>query len=244
MPPGSPRVRRMPSPEHWPVDKIERNLTRAPRGRRCVLLTTGALNPVHLGHVSMFDRARYALESEHGFDVVGGFLSPSHDAYLSGKYGDSAFFPASQRLAMCAAATKDHPWLAVTSWESSVSGQWPDFPVVTATLEHVLAERFPDEDIIVIYLCGQDHFGYAVTSRLPGVAVVSRAGRSEQTDPAGNIYAVRADNPFSQLSATKVREALANEDMQMLKACVHPEVLALLHESPAPGSGRPGVARG
>jgi len=234
----------MSSPEHWPVDKIERNLTRAPQGRRCVLLTTGALNPVHLGHVAMFDRARDALESEHGFDVVGGFLSPSHDTYLSGKHRDSAFFPASQRLAMCAKATADHPLLAVASWESSVSGSWPDFPVVTATLEDVLAERFPDEDIVVIYLCGQDHFSHAEASRLPAIAVVSRAGKSERTDAARNIYAVRTDGPFSQLSATKVREALANEDMQTLKDCVHPEVLELLHESHAPGSGRPGVARG
>jgi nicotinic acid mononucleotide adenylyltransferase len=193
-----------------------------------VLLTTGALNPVHLGHVAMFDRARDALESEHGFDVVGGFLSPSHDAYLSGKHRDSAFFPASQRLAMCTAATTDHPLLAVASWESSVSGSWPDFPVVTTTLEDVLAERFPDEDIVVIYLCGQDHFSHAEASRLPAIAVVSRAGKSERTDAARNIYAVRTDGPLSQLSATKVREALANEDMQTLKDCVHPDVLALL----------------
>jgi nicotinic acid mononucleotide adenylyltransferase len=195
-----------------------------------VLLTTGALNPVHLGHVAMFDRAKNCLESEHGFGVVGGFLSPSHDAYLSGKYGDSAFFAASQRLAMCAAATKDHPWLAVTSWESSVFGRWPDFPEVTARLEEVLADRFPDEEIQVMYLCGQDHFGYAVTSRLPGVAVVSRAGKSERTDPARNIYAVRADaeDPVSQLSATRVRDALSKKDIQALKAWVHPDVAALL----------------
>jgi len=233
----------MYSPEHWPLDKIERNLARPSRGRRCVLLTTGALNPVHRGHIAMFDRARDALESEHGFDVVGGFLSPSHDAYLSGKHRDSGFFLADLRLAMCAAATVDHPLLAVASWESSVSGAWPDFPVVTATLEHVLAERFPGEDIVVIYLCGQDHFCHAGASRLPAIAVVSRAGKTEQTDAARNVYAVRADDSFSQLSATQVREALANEDMQTLKECVHPDVLALLNESHALGSGRPGVAR-
>jgi len=234
----------MSSTEHWPVDKIEWSLARAPRGRRCVLLTTGALNPVHFGHVAMFDRARDCLESEHGFDVVGGFLSPSHDAYLSGKHRDSAFFPADLRLAMCVAATKDHPLLAVTSWESSASGRWPDFPEVTAQLEHVLAERFPNEDIGVIYLCGQDHFCHAGASRLPAIVVVSRAGKAEQTDAARDIYAVPADGLFSQLSATQVREALANEDIQALKAWVHPDVAALLREPHAPGSGRPGVARG
>ena len=232
--------RRMSSTEHWPVDKIAGNLARAPRGRRCVLLTTGALNPIHRGHVAMFDRARDALESEYGLDVVGGFLSPSHDTYLSGKYlsvkhlsgkhRDETFFPAAQRLALCAAATEDHPFLAVASWESSVSGQWPDFPEVTATLEHVLHERFPGEGIGVIYLCGQDHFRYAARAGLPGVAVVTRAGRAEPSDAARTIYAVptASDDPCGQMSSTQVREALKNDDLQTLRSCLHPAVLAML----------------
>ena len=221
----------MSSTEPWPVDKIAGNLASAPRERRCVLLSTGALNPVHLGHVAMFDRARDALESEYGFAVVGGFLSPSHDTYLSGKYGDpTKFIPAAKRLLLCAAATQDHPYLAVASWESSVSGHWPDFPEVTATLEGVLQERFPDEGVGVIYLCGQDHFRYAATARLPGVAVVSRAGHSETSDAANNIYAVRAvaDDPFGQMSSTRIRDALANDDQALLQSCLHPDVLALL----------------
>ena len=232
--------RRMSSTEHWPVDKIAGNLARAPRGRRCVLLTTGALNPIHRGHVAMFDRARDVLEAEYGLDVVGGFLSPSHDTYLSGKYlsvkhlsgkhRDETFFPAAQRLALCAAATEDHPFLAVASWESSVSGQWPDFPEVTATLEHVLHERFPGEGIGVIYLCGQDHFRYAARAGLPGVAVVTRAGRAEPSDAARTIYAVptASDDPCGQMSSTQVREALKNDDLQTLRSCLHPAVLAML----------------
>ena len=221
----------MSSTEHWPADKIAGNLARAPRGRRCVLLTTGALNPIHRGHVAMFDRARDVLESEYGLDVVGGFLSPSHDSYLSGKYGDPRkFFPAAQRLALCAAATEDHPFLAVASWESSVSGHWPDFPEVTATLEHVLDERFPGEGIGVIYLCGQDHFRYAARAGLPGVAVITRAGRAEPSDAARTIYAVptASDDPCGQMSSTQVREALKNEDVQTLRSCLHPAVLAML----------------
>ena len=221
----------MSSTEHWPVDKIAGNLARPPRGRRCVLLTTGALNPVHRGHVAMFDRARDVLESEYGIDVVGGFLSPSHDTYLSGKHGDPRkFFPAAQRLALCAAATEDHPFLAVASWESSVSGRWPDFPEVTATLERVLDERFPGEGIGVIYLCGQDHFRYAARARLPGVAVVTRAGRAERSDTARTIFAVptASDDPYGQMSSTQVREALKNDDVQTLRSCLHPAVLAML----------------
>ena len=216
--------------EHWPVDKIAGNLARASRGRRCVLLTTGALNPVHRGHVAMFDRTRDVLESEYNIDVVGGFLSPSQDTYLSGKHGGGTFFPAVQRLALCAAATQDHPFLAVASWESSVSGHWPDFPEVTATLERVLDERFPGEGIGVIYLCGQDHFRYAARAGLPGVAVIARAGRAERSDAARTIYAVptAADDPCGQMSSTRVREALQNDDLQTLRSCLQPAVLEML----------------
>jgi nicotinic acid mononucleotide adenylyltransferase len=221
----------MSSTECWPVDKIASSLGHAPRGRRCVLLTTGALNPVHLGHVAMFDRARDTLESEYGLAVVGGFLSPSHDAYLSGKYGDPRkFFIAAKRLAMCAAATQAHPILAVASWESSASGHWPDFPEVTAELERVLAKRFPDENLDVIYLCGQDHFRHAARAGLAGVAVMSRAGRSEKTDAARNIFAVPtgSDDPFSYISSTRIREALARNDIPTLQSWLHPDVLAML----------------
>jgi hypothetical protein len=154
-----------------------------------VLLTTGALNPVHRGHVAMFDKARASLESNFDLEVVGGFLSPSHDLYLRGKYRDrSSFYAAAQRLELCLAATKEHPLLAVSSWESSVPNRWPDFPEVTAALVRALTDRFPGEDLLVLYLCGQDHLKYAAGADLPGVCVVSRAGRAAILDPGRNHF--------------------------------------------------------
>lgn len=215
----------------WPFEKIEKNLASPARAPRCVLLTTGALNPVHRGHVAMFDKTRGSLEAEFGLEVVGGFLSPSHDQYLLGKYHDrSKFFPAAKRLAMCAAATSDHPFLAVGAWESSVPGRWPDFPEVTRALVEALNERFPGAALRVLYVCGEDHFRIARGCNLPGICVVSRAGRSGASDPGRNIFAVSSaeDDPFRQMSATRVREALANNDLATLRADLHPDVLALL----------------
>ncbi len=51
---------------------------------RIVLLSTGALNPVHLGHVSAMERAREYLNYA-GYNVVGGFMSPTHDDYVGPK---------------------------------------------------------------------------------------------------------------------------------------------------------------
>ena len=49
-----------------------------------VLLMTGALNPVHNGHLASLEFARQACEAQ-GVVVLGGFLSPSHDSYVGPK---------------------------------------------------------------------------------------------------------------------------------------------------------------
>ena len=49
-----------------------------------VLLMTGALNPVHNGHLASLEFARQACEAQ-GVVVLAGFLSPSHDSYVGPK---------------------------------------------------------------------------------------------------------------------------------------------------------------
>ena len=43
-----------------------------------MLLTTGAMNPVHIGHIKMMELAKQTVEAD-GWTVVQGILSPSHD---------------------------------------------------------------------------------------------------------------------------------------------------------------------
>ena len=38
-----------------------------------------------LGHVDMVVRAKASLESEYGFTVLAGWISPSHDTYVKPK---------------------------------------------------------------------------------------------------------------------------------------------------------------
>ena len=86
------------------------------RGRPVVLVATGAFCPIHDGHIAMMHRARAAAEIA-GFDVLGGYLSPGHDAYIRLKCGDAAI-PASVRLAACARAAESTDWLSVDPWEA------------------------------------------------------------------------------------------------------------------------------
>ncbi len=79
---------------------------------RAVLLLTGALNPVHVGHVQCLQHAKAALEKE-GVTVCGGFLSPSHDSYVRPKMkrSSSKCYSPEQRVAMCRLATQGSDWL-------------------------------------------------------------------------------------------------------------------------------------
>jgi hypothetical protein len=74
-----------------PLEKIRRRLASRERGERpaVVLLTTGAFSPVHSGHIQMMESARAELEAR-GYFVAGGYLSPSHDSYVSTKLGEQA----------------------------------------------------------------------------------------------------------------------------------------------------------
>lgn len=212
----------------WPLGRV------APRGgaSEVVLLATGALNPVHLGHVAMLERARAALESD-GLDVVGGFLSPSHDAYVGPKAaaGGEAALPASVRLDLCRLALEGLPWAAAASWESSVRGGWPDYPEVVESLAAALEDRWGSAAPRVVYVCGADHYRNNVRhSGLPGVAVVSRSGAEVPSDPARGIHSVPvgAADPVVHLSSSAVRAAARRGDLAALRAALHPAVLEAL----------------
>jgi hypothetical protein len=67
----------------WDLYKIHQGFV-VPSVHRIVLLTTGAMNPVHLGHLNAMERARQHMTSL-GYHVVGGFMSPTHDDYVRPK---------------------------------------------------------------------------------------------------------------------------------------------------------------
>ena len=67
-----------------PVGKIIENMKNKDIKNPVVLLTTGGFDPIHEGHIYMMNFAKKTLE-KNGYDVVGGFLSPSHESYISTK---------------------------------------------------------------------------------------------------------------------------------------------------------------
>jgi nicotinic acid mononucleotide adenylyltransferase len=209
--------------ELWPQSKLLKRCTEEvpARGQRtAILIMTGALNPVHSGHVQCLQHAREACEAE-GIAVLGGYLSPSHDAYVRPKmdYMRQHCWPAPVRVEACEAAVKPIDWISVGRWEALGPHQhWPDFPDVCRSLSDELkrseklkaaldphsdgrAAQFP----IVYYVCGYDHFikcglGAGMGQGL-GLAVLPRDADSTGgvTSEAATAMAKTLTNPANRI---------------------------------------------
>lgn len=78
---------------------------------RCVLLSHGSFNPVHLHHTEMMTRAKAAAEAA-GFTVVKSILACTSQGYLESKLGGDRI-EQSVRMQALDAAIASHSWLEV-----------------------------------------------------------------------------------------------------------------------------------
>ena len=204
--------------DDWDLSKVSTELAHDGSSNCAVLLTTGALNPAHRGHVDALRRARRCLETQGGYTVIGGFVSPSHDSYVQTKVSGKDHAKAAARLALLEALIADEedltPWVSAAAWESSPKRSgWPDYPVVIDSLRATLdANGF--SDITLFYCCGSDHARYIPggfpRKRKVGVVVTARTGASpKRSIPDKLIYGViEVNTKVEGLSSTKVRKAL------------------------------------
>ena len=225
----------------WPTAKLlarHEALSQAGDTRKpAVLLTTGAMNPVHLGHVDMFSRARRCLEQEHGFSVLAGYLSPSHEGYVRPKCErfEQKYLESDVRLECVRRAVQDSDWLECGAWEAAPArADWPDFPdVVKALQTHLSGPDGCERDLTlggqkctVFYVCGLDHFekcnlrlGLLSNPSLPAASRIEQAAgvvaipRDDappvRTDLKRLVVGVTESNPaLTHLSSTRVRQLL------------------------------------
>ena len=221
---GAAPDRRPSSLSAWPLDAWS-----ASGSTPTVLLMTGALNPIHRGHVAMMETARAHLEAQD-IPVIGGLISPSNDRYLQPKYrrSGSRVFTAWQRLAMCRAVVRTCDWLDCAAWEASVPDRWPDFPEVIDTLYRQISQQYPTAT--VHYVCGADHFQHLQRGLgHPGqrVVVIPRSNRPVQDKPEVGIQiAPVLSETVADISATRVRAALA--EGAPVDRLLHPDVVRIL----------------
>ena len=132
-----------------------------------VLLSTGGFNPIHNGHILMLKKAKNMLEN-YGYDVIGAFLSPSHESYVSTKenYIDNQF----DRLNYNYKILQNYDWINIDTWESLCNDRYINFTIVIDRLEKYL-RRFVRSDIKVAYVCGDDNIYFMNVFKEKGLGI-------------------------------------------------------------------------
>ena len=234
---GGPKPESRPKPESWPMARMNKLLKQAVSGpnpvstdtQLVVLISTGSLSPPHLGHLSVLEMAKQAMQKRPNTRVVGGFLSPTHGEYVNNKMERNGWAPLKdiQRLDMAEALVKDSSWVSAAAWEVNQPG-FVDFPgVVPEASKYIRGMVAKDSDPAIRalaprlkfwYCCGADHaettFIYERKAAwADGVVAVGRPGTSgEVTKTNGTppnewyIYVPMPDDMRTDLefSSTKV----------------------------------------
>ncbi|CAF1429458.1 unnamed protein product [Rotaria sp. Silwood1] len=80
---------------------------------------TGALNPIHRGHISIMIKTREHLERVNNFNVIAGYISPTHDDYVRRKLKNELIL-GRHRIEMCRRAideARQQHWLSIDKAE-------------------------------------------------------------------------------------------------------------------------------
>ncbi len=214
---------------------------------KAVVVSTGALNPIHNGHLYELELACNKLK-ENGFEIIKVILSPSSDAYL--KHKGNPYFKHDIRLQMCNVAIEHFKNVEggvfsrfeSTDYEEKTKGKLCGHPDFDEVYDHFEKEY---KDCVVFYVCGSDHYEKC-KSTLSGMnfVCVGRSGsKMKKIKPAEGKYQFCVEveeNKFSDLSSTKVRDQLVLKDgkysfkegwKESLKTYVAPEVLEIMEQN-------------
>ena len=199
-----------------PIQKIVENLKEAKQNDKlAVLITTGGFAPIHQGHVDMMTIARKVVE-DLGYRVMGGYVSPSHDQYVSTKYVDGDLrLTAAQRCHLLEVLAKDSSWLMTDGWESLMNPVAINFTEVVSRLSDYLAYHLK-KNIEIFYVFGADNADFAKAFIGKGSCVcVGRQGYDEKIDQVrkdplliGRKNVVFADNNWisASFSSKEIRK--------------------------------------
>jgi len=141
-----------------PINFLELPNPNFKQRKKCVLLQTGAHCPLHEGHIAMMEYSKSFLEN-HGYHVMGGYLSPGHDEYIKDKNKDE-YMPIHDRLEYANNLIKKDErlnWLAIDPWEGLFAPGAVNYTSVVYRLQQYLAYWLPEEKIEIFYVCGADN---------------------------------------------------------------------------------------
>jgi nicotinic acid mononucleotide adenylyltransferase len=219
-----------------PLFKVSANFdTSSSRTKKqAVLLTTGAFSPLHTGHIEMMDCAKVALEASD-IEVVGGFISPSHDAYVTRKAKGDAQMHAEIRVALCEAAVASSSWLAIDTWEARYVPDECNFTDVFRHLKGILDHNFGKDAIEVWYVFGSDNIMFATVFKESGNAVVVHRGGTE--NPSNTLKALNMDSTrviVSDITTTASSTEIRRGDFTLLPSPIRDTYPRFVDPAPFP----------
>lgn len=166
-----------------PVYKIKNNYKKKHKNKYAILLTTGAFSPIHGGHILFMEAAKKELEA-NGFDVLGGYFSPSHSDYVRVKDDGLAGSHLSKRMMFCRLTVKSNNWLMIDPWEAECVSCPITYTMVYDRLIKYIKYRFPDlKKIKIFFVVGSDNAAYARAFKKHGYCIcVERFGYKSEYD--------------------------------------------------------------
>ncbi|TGK42262.1 cytidylyltransferase [Leptospira andrefontaineae] len=167
----------------------------------CVLLLTGALCPIHDGHLEMMIIAKESLEKE-GYEVLGGYISPDHDDYVGPK--TNSFLNIYERNRIVTEKIEDYPWIGLDPWNGVFNQTSINFTDVVFRLKKYL-ERNAKLKTKIFFLCGGDNFRFAEAFKYSedGCVVVTRNGYEVDVKNQESVYLAQGENGSSSSEIRK-----------------------------------------
>lgn len=145
-----------------PVAKITRRLAQVSdeTNELAVLVTTGAFCPIHEGHLQLLETAKRELESR-GTTVLGGYICPDHDQYVSSKIRFRSL-SAAQRLELCELAVEESDWLMVDRWAAIYASGSVGFTTIVDHIDKMIKQHvMTTKPIRIVYTFGGDNAMFA-----------------------------------------------------------------------------------
>jgi len=176
--------------------------------------------------VKLFEVAKQHIEKNQKSIVLGGYIAPSSDSYVNGKLGKDGI-KLEHRNYLSQLAVQDSDWLETCWWGNASSGRTRDF------IDIELKRKFPNETFEVVEICGSDHAQkykiwihkkFVILCR-PGYDITKEVKESNQ-----HKCLLIGSDEVTELSSTKIRECLKNEDYEFLlkNNWIHDSVLEYL----------------
>ena len=150
-----------------PFEKFRKKVSK--EKENIFLISTGGFSPFHDGHLKMLEVAYQKLKKEN-INVIGGYISPSHDKYVSNKYNGTAALNIEKRISIIENKIKNIDWLEVDRWEGMYNKYEVNFTESMFRLERYL-EKHLKVKIKICLVYGGDNQNFCNTFIEKGMGI-------------------------------------------------------------------------